>query len=181
MSSEKILRVLVIALGLMFLWRTASFAQDEPPAGAPPEMPAPRLVPGINSDDPFPDACVDCHINYVDMGMDTRLSTILANWSVAVEPEILAIAQLVAGPAAVLAGRHPKLPVQRMDIPGDCLVCHESGTEDVVPLAAFLHKVHLLGGDTSVYMRVFQGECTYCHKLDSTTGSWRVPDGTENP
>ena len=158
---------------------TTGTAADEPGPGG--DMPPPREIPGITTEDVFPHACVDCHVNDPESGNDYRLSTILGRWNSAVEPEILEIARSVSGPDAEFEGMHPRVPAARMDIPGDCLACHESGEDDSMPLAAFVHKVHLAGGGESVFLRLFRGECTHCHKLDSETGAWRVADGTENP
>ena len=38
----------------------------------PGKMP-PRAIPGIVVVDNFPNACVDCHVNYTDMKLDLRL------------------------------------------------------------------------------------------------------------
>ena len=144
-------------------------------------MPPAREIPGINAEDAFPGACVDCHVNDPESGQDHRLSTLIGRWNSSVEPEVLEIARAVSGTEAEFEGTHPRIPAARMEIPGDCLACHGNGEEDSMPLAAFVHVAHLAGGDESVYLRLFRGECTHCHKLDRQTGAWQVPDGAEKP
>lgn len=172
-------RIVLCAIASCWLGANAADAVDQ--SGGGPEMPPPRAIPGLTTEDRFPGGCVDCHVNDVETGMDHRLSTLLTRWNEAVEPEVLEFARSVSGPAVILEGSHPRVPAARMEIPGDCLVCHESGLDDVVPLAPFLHKVHLAGGEQSVFLRIFQGECTHCHKLDVQSGQWRIPDRSESP
>jgi len=145
------------------------------PSGAPP----PRAIPGITSEDQFPTACVGCHLKYRDMNLDTRLSTVMRAWSKQVDPEFLQIAQSVVDPDLVLSGVHPEVDVAQQEIPAVCLNCHESGTDNPVPLVPFLHKVHLDSKGKAVFLSMFQGECTHCHKLDKATGRWSVPNATE--
>jgi len=153
--------------------------QGQNGAAGPPEMPPPRAIPGLTTDDLFPSACVDCHLNYPEMGMDTRLSSVLAAWAETVDPVVLQVAQGLAVPAQSLRGVHPRVELAQERIPGVCLECHADGAGKVLPLVPFLHKVHLADTGPSVYLRVFQGECTHCHKFDKGTGEWQVPDATE--
>ena len=143
--------------------------------GAPPL----RAIPGITSDDQFPTACVGCHLNYQDMNLDTRLSTVMAAWSKKVDPEFLQIAQSLVDSDIILAGVHPEVDVVRQEIPAVCLNCHERGKDNPVPLVPFIHKVHLNNQGKAVFLSIFQGECTHCHKLDKATGQWSVPNAAE--
>lgn len=165
---------------LLCVISAASQAQTE--GARPPEMPPARAIPGITTDDQYPRGCVDCHINYEEMNRDTRLSTIIAEWATSVPPNLLDTAQAVAGPKLKLKGVHPRLRAVGIlgGIPAVCIGCHEHETKTAPPLIPLLHKIHLAGEGEAVFLRVFQGECTHCHKLDGTTGLWRVPSGPEN-
>lgn len=161
------------------LWTSSALSQAPDAVSEAPERPPVRSIPGITADDRFPNACVDCHINYVEMNMDTRLSALMTRWSEAVEPAILEIAQAVAGPDIPLTGVHPPVDTATNDIPTVCLGCHERGANGVVPLAPLLHKIHVTPANGEVFLSVFQGECTHCHKLDQATGRWQIPRGRE--
>ena len=161
--------------GVIFTSISASRAQNQP--GGPSELPPAREIPGITAADRFPRACIDCHINYSDMNLDTRISTLLAQWSEGVEPAVLEAARSVTDPTIDLSGVHPRVDAALNDIPAACLGCHQSDTDDIPPLVPLLHKIHL--GSDGVFLSVFQGECTHCHKLDEATGQWHVPSGPE--
>lgn len=141
--------------------------------------PAVSNIPGINAEDPFPNACVSCHRNYVDMNLDTRLSSLMRHWYEEVEPGLLAKAQAAMRVDSPLIGAHPDAEDALGDIPAACLSCHDRESEDAPPFARMLHAIHLVGGEANHYMTLFQGECTYCHKLDLGTGAWRIPSGPE--
>ena len=143
-------------------------------------MPPVRQIPGITADDQFPRGCVGCHINYLEMNRDTRISTLMAQWTQSVEPKLLSLARATTTSAAELQGVHPRVDIALNDIPNACLGCHESGAQNVPSLVALLHRIHLVGGDDAVFLRIFQGECTHCHKLNKNTGQWHIPSGPED-
>ena len=60
--------------------------------------------------DPFPHACVDCHIDYPEMKLDARFGTMMAQWNEQVPPELLAKAgiALPKGGAAAKGAVAPK-------------------------------------------------------------------------
>ena len=146
---------------------------------AAPAPPPARMIPGINTMDPFPRGCVDCHINYVEMEMDTRFSTLLNQWAESVEPGLLERARNSAAGDLVLQGRHPVDDAMLDDIPAGCIACHGRESDIAPPFASMIHNVHLVGGEENHFMTQFQGECTYCHKLDMTTGQWTMPSAPE--
>jgi len=160
------------------LWILPLAPQAQTAPGGPAEMPPARAIPGISAEDQFPNACVDCHINYADMNLDKRFRTLMAKWAEKVDSAVLEIARDVGGPGVKLMGVHPRVDAALHDIPAACFSCHQSGASGV-PLAPLLHKIHVGGGNDAVFLRVFQGECTHCHKFDRTTGQWRVPSGPE--
>lgn len=166
--------------GLLCTFSAAPQAQTE--LAAHPEMPPARAIPGITTEDLYPQGCVDCHINYEEMNRDTRLSTIIAEWATSVPPDLLEAAQAIAGPGIKLQGVHPRLRAVGVlgGIPAVCMGCHEHEAKTAPRLVPLLHKIHLAGGDEAVFLRLFQGECTHCHKLDAATGQWRVPSGPEH-
>ena len=146
-------------------------------AGAGPE---PRVVPGLTGGDTHPGACVDCHVDYPDRGMDARLSVQLARWTRGeVDPRLLRQARASAPTGAAIEGRHPESTDSLGDIPGACLECHGAEAREAPPFAGLIHLVHLDGGAQNHFVTVFQGECTLCHKLDGRTGRWTVPSGPE--
>lgn len=147
-------------------------------AAQEPTPPAPRAIPGINADDPFPMGCVSCHVVVPD-GRDVRLSTLAMQWTHGVDSLLLAAAQAAAAPGLVLKGRHPDVSSAFADIPARCLTCHARSSTTAPPFARLLHLVHLAPGPTNVFLSTFQGECTYCHKLDKSTGAWSIPSGPE--
>jgi hypothetical protein len=154
-----------------------AMAGSEATAGAGPE---PRVVPGLTGEDTHPGACVDCHVDYPERGMDARLSVQLARWRRGeVEPRLLRQARASAPPGAAIEGRHPEASDSLGDIPGACLECHGTDAHEAPPFARLIHLVHLDGGAQNHFMTVFQGECTHCHKLDARTGQWIVPSGPE--
>jgi hypothetical protein len=137
----------------------------------PAAMASPRAIPGINAKDAYPAACVDCHVK------DMRLSTQIARWNGSVDAKSLAAMQAFAPKGMTLKGKHP--PVTGKDIPASCLKCHAAMAKAAPPLAPLLHGIHLAKGDQSDFVKQFQGECTHCHKLNKTTGTWSMPSGTE--
>ena len=85
----------------------------------------------------------------------------------------------VATARARIDGRHPRAGDSLADIPNACLECHGRDAEEAPPFARLLHAIHLTGGAESVFMTVYQGECTHCHKLDPASGAWSLASGPE--
>lgn len=167
---------LFIAAGLVAI---AASAAAQPPQGGPP-MPPARKIPGITAPDTHPGACVDCHINYVDMKLDTRFSTLMKGWTTQVPPALVSHAKSAAPAGLTIAGKHPAIPAGGLkNIPGSCLACHGKASKVAPPFARMIHEIHLTGGDKNHYLTLFQGECTLCHKLDKKSGSWTIPSGPE--
>jgi len=146
---------------------------------APPEAPPVPSIPGITAEDMYPNACVDCHINYVEMKRDTRFSTLMSQWSEQVEPGLLAKSQASAPEGVTLRGKHPKADSALKDIPAKCLVCHRSASKTAPPFAGLMHGIHLAGGEQNHFVLMFQGSCTHCHKLDASSGRFRIPSAPE--
>lgn len=155
-----------------------SFAQGEDTTEQ--KLLPPRNIPGITTQDQFPKACVDCHINYTEMNMDTRFSTLMQLWRVRVDSALLAKAQNAAPEGMILKGVHPDAPTTFNNIPAECLTCHSKKSNVAPPFARMIHKIHLTGGTENHFLTLFQGECTYCHKLDMKTGSWTIPSAPEH-
>jgi hypothetical protein len=61
------------------------------------------------------------------------------------------------------------------EVPGACIKCHTSMSKVAPPLAPMMHGAHLTGGDASVFLTKFDGECTHCHKFDAKTAVWSMP------
>ena len=144
------------------------------------KLPPARKIPGITTQDPFPRACVDCHINYTEMNLDTRFSTLMKIWRVKVDSALLQKAQDAAPAGMILKGKHPDKPDSFNNVPGECLTCHSKISKTAPPFARMIHKIHLTGGEENHFLTIFQGECTYCHKLNLASGSWTIPSGAEH-
>ena len=138
-----------------------------------------RNIPGITADDMFPMGCVDCHLNFTDKNMDTRISTSLAKWEEGAESKLLAKAQAATSKETVLTGKHPAAKESLADIPKTCIECHNSMSPKAPVFSQMVHLIHLMGGQDNHYMTIFKGECTHCHKFDSTAGKWLTPSGRE--
>lgn len=149
------------------------------PAHSQQPLPPARKIPGINAPDENPHACVDCHINHPEMNLDARFSTQLVQWGEKVEPGLLAKAQASAPKGLILRGRHPRTTNAVNNIPASCLVCHKKDSKTSPPFAQMIHTIHLTGGEENHFLTIFQGECTYCHKLDMKSGQWTIPNGAE--
>ncbi len=109
-------------------------------------------IPGITVADTKPNGCNDCH-RKVDETRDYSLAT-----------EIKAMIQ---------AGTHPKVSDRMLaDLPKQCLSCHKPDGKQ--PFSEVLHKAHLTGGAENHFITNYQGQCTYCHKLDPETGRMSV-------
>lgn len=172
-------RSAVLSLAALLLLGSAALAEPKAKAkkaGGPPPPPPVRKIPGLTAPDTHPNACVDCHKDYPEMNMDVRLSTLLAKWAEKVEPRMLARAQTAAGEFK-LTGKHPKSTAALAGVPQKCLTCHGKASKKAPPFARLMHALHLVGGKDNHFMTYYQGDCTYCHKLDQKTGEWKVPSG----
>lgn len=138
-----------------------------------PLVAAPRAIPGINAKDVYPAGCVDCHTK------NMRLSTLLAKWNGSVDPKTLAAMQAFVPKGMTLKGKHPPVTAALKDIPASCAKCHAANSKSMPPLAPLMHGIHLAKGDQSEFVKQFQGECTHCHKLNKTAGTWSIPNGAE--
>ncbi len=165
------LQLVLLALAATSVMPAGGRAQEEAPSAV-------RAIPGITAEDPFPGACVSCHVVLPD-GRDVRVSTMMTRWTETVDPPLLAHARASVGPGTRLAGVHPEVASALADIPGGCLSCHRDPSSPAPPFSRLMHQVHLTGGEESTFLTMFQGECTYCHKLDATTGAWSIPSGPE--
>lgn len=172
----KILGFVGVCLGLMALSTvlTAGQAPKDDGKGHPPA----RKVPGITAEDPHPQACVSCHIDMPQMQKDVRIGTLMKKWEKEVTPRVLAFARNCAPEGVALKGVHPGVERGLDDIPVSCFKCHDKMAKKAPPLRPMLHLIHL-AGDPNEYLSLFQGECTYCHKFDSSMGKWSVPSGPE--
>jgi hypothetical protein len=166
-------RVAVLVCSIMAVH--AAPARSQPPEGSNP--PPPRAIPGITADDPFPQGCVSCHVQLPDR--DVRLSTAMGQWEKHVDPPLLAKAQLVMPEGVTLTGKHPPVEKALENIPAGCMTCHGRGAKKAPYFGRLLHVIHLTGAGNNHFMTEFQGECTYCHKLDPATGTWSIPSGKE--
>lgn len=167
MSKTSRVVALAMALGAAGTWMVAASAQE----------PAPRTIPGITAEDAFPNGCVDCHVARPDA--DHRLSVQLATWTSAVPAAVVEKARAASADPSRIRGRHPAVPNPTRNIPGSCLAaCHKPGSTIAPPFARLMHLMHFTGSGNR-YLAVGQGECTHCHKLDATSGQWRVPSGDE--
>ena len=156
---------------LLVLVGGAAAAQEAPPP--------PRSIPGLTTEDQFPRACVSCHVNRADIGLDVRLSTMMKHWYAEAPAPLVDQARASAPAGLIIKGKHPEADASLQDIPGRCLRCHSRTSKLAPPFAQMLHLIHLTGEGEHSFLRLFQGECTYCHKLDKATGKWAIPSGPE--
>ena len=144
--------------------------------GAPTE-PKPRLIPALNAPDPYPSACVSCHVVDPKTKADGRLSSAMKSWSSkGASPRLLAKAQAAAPKGMKLTGKHPPIPVA--SVPGGCMGCHGRGSKIGPPMVQMIHMIHLTGEDNA-FVKNYGGECTHCHKLNKTNGVWATPSAPE--
>ena len=136
---------------------------------------AARSVPAAR--DPFPNACVDCHVAGKDT--DMRLSTLVAAWTTAVPAALVEKAKAASADPTKIKGKHPAVPNAKTNTPQSCLTCHRRGSTIGPPFAQLLHLVHLTGGATNDYVSTYKSDCTSCHKLNTKTGEWSMPSGAE--
>ena len=86
---DRMLRfAMMLALWLVF--SSATSANQDAPAG---EVVSIRSIPGLTGPDTHPEACVSCHIQMNDIGLDARLSTALRGWAHEVPEKILEVAK----------------------------------------------------------------------------------------
>lgn len=140
--------------------------------------PAVRPIPGITAKDVYPSACVACHIRQPD-GTDTRISTLMARWNGQADAKRLLMMQALAPKGVTLKGKHVSLASAVKDIPASCAKCHTPQSKIAPPLGALIHVIHLSRGEESRFVTQYQGECTHCHKLNKSAGTWSVPNGAE--
>lgn len=141
-----------------------------------PETPLPS-IPGITMEDTKPNSCVDCHKLYTEpRKFDGRLTTLIKNLMKKVEPELLEKAQKAMPEGVKLDGKHPNVSSFVKIIPNDCLACHSSKSKRVPQFRQMLHLIHLTGKENH-FIKNYQGQCTYCHKLDTNTGTWGFGSG----
>ncbi len=160
----------VICLSIFFYY---AYSQD---TISEPKM---RAIPGISAVDSFPHSCVSCHKNFPDRKMDVRLSTILSEWKEKIPDEALAKYQASAPEGITLKGKHPSSVDGQASIPEVCNKCHGKSMKTALPFSRLMHVIHLSGGNNNIYLSVFGGECTHCHKLDQVTGAWSIVNGNE--
>ncbi len=178
-------KLLLFALLLVcFNGDSASANQDDAEVLSP-ELPPARPIPGINVEDDHPNACVDCHKNNPEQNMDARFSTWIKDWQDGAPEELVEKAKKAAPKGMKIKGEHPKVKADltTAKIPDNCLECHAERPKNKKkagpPFARLVHLVHLTGGEDNHFMTYYQGQCTYCHKLDQDTGHWSLGSGTE--
>jgi cytochrome c553 len=172
----KVLSFVVIVLSISAAFFQVVGQDASKAAQAPPPA---RKIPGITADDAFPHACVDCHINHPELNLDARISSLMKGWNDKVEPALLAKAQAAAPAGVTLKGKHPAAAFALKNIPTSCLTCHSKKSTLAPPFAQMLHVIHLTGGEQNHFLTVYQGECTHCHKLNTSTGLWAIPSAAE--
>jgi len=112
-------RILLMTPGFLLL---ATFVC----AGGPPDAPPARAIPGITAPDMNPEACVSCHIDMPERGLDARLSTAAKRWTEGAEPRLMSkVGGTVEGDQP-LSGKHPAVAGSENSIPGACIACHDS-------------------------------------------------------
>lgn len=142
------------------------------------QPPGARAEQGTQAKDAFPNGCVDCHTSTSKAG-DTRLSTLMAKWTSAVEPGLLDKTKASVADPSKVKGKHPAVPKAGAALPQSCMTtCHRRGSTVAPPFATLMHTVHLTGAPNQ-FVTQFQGQCTHCHKMDPKTGAWRIPSGAE--
>jgi len=166
---------LLIAAGLLLLAVTVSPAAGDDSAAAT----SMGQEPSSAVSDPFPNACVDCHLSFPERGLDVRLSKILEAYREEASPKARLAAQRVASPHLRLQGRHPDVTGSMESIPEACLTCHGQNEPTAPPFAQLIHVLHLVGGEENHYVTEFQGDCRNCHKLDAAAGRLVVPSAGE--
>jgi cytochrome c553 len=102
----------------------------------------------------------------------------MTGWFTKADPEVVKKAQGAAPSGITLKGVHPQASDAWKNIPSACISCHR--TKPNAPrFDNVIHLIHLTGGDSNYFLTAYQGECTNCHKLNTTTGEWNVPSNPE--
>lgn len=174
MSAGRLLAWVVVGGMLVFVGATRGHTDA---GGA--ELPPARGVPGVSSADLHPHGCVDCHVQIPEMNVDARFGTLMAKLEQEVEPKLLEMARASSPEGVAIRGRHPPVPGALKDIPTSCNPCHAADSRTAPPFARLLHRIHLSSDPRNVFMTVYQGECTHCHKLDGVSGVFSMPAGPE--
>jgi len=116
------------------------------------------------------------------MNLDVRISTLMAGWTNEVNSALLKRIRTLMPEGSKLKRQHPTLSAADLqDIPGACVKCHAESTTQTASLGPMMHVIHLGGVRDGHFLSIFQGDCTHCHKLDMSTGKWRMPSGPERP
>lgn len=176
-------RTLAVTIGVglaLGFAATLGFAEKTPAPQTTPaaQTPPVRQIPGLTAKDAYPNGCVDCHVNGKDG--DKRLSTLLAELAKAVPAPLVEKARAASADPSKIKGKHPPIPNAKTNTPLSCLSgCHKRGSTIGPPFTQLMHAIHLVGGAQNHFLTVFQGECTYCHKLDQKTGQWKVGTAPE--
>lgn len=113
------------------------------------------FLPGVTVADEHPNGCVNCH-TLAGEGGDYRLNVELAN---------------VEG--------HPKIDAIVKTVPNDCLMCHKQGTT-AGPLNLITHRDHYRNPNDNAFIRVYQGACLNCHRVNPGSGVMTVKSGPKN-
>lgn len=171
------LRLIVFALSILALLTLSP--NERVRCEGQEKLPPARKIPGLTTEDQFPQGCVDCHINMPEINKDERIGTLMSRWNKAVDSKLLEKAKSAAPAGIFLKGVHPKVPAAFRNIPDGCKPCHGKTSRIGPPLAPLLHLIHLSGGADNHFLTIFQGECTHCHKMDRKTGRWSMPSGPE--
>lgn len=174
--NSRVMSFVVLAVLVGFVQAPMNGLGAQKTGGAP----SLRAIPGITAVDSFPRGCVDCHRNDPDQGINERISILMAQWTKGVvDSTLLAQARRAAPPGVSLTGEHPLMPAALNSIPDGCLGCHRRDATNAPPFSRLMHLVHLTGGAKNRFLTTFQGECTYCHKMNPQTGAWSIPSGPE--
>ncbi len=116
---------------------------------------AAAFLPGILTDDAYPNGCVSCHKNDAD-AVPLKLNLMLAK---------------VQG--------HPKVDAIIKIAPKDCGMCHKAGAK-MGELSPVVHKAHFAKKADSQFIKLFQGSCLNCHTMDLALGVVTIKSGPKN-
>lgn len=164
-------------VALVFLVAMAAVTTTQRPASA---QTGARQIPGITAKDAYPNGCVDCHV--AGKTGDMRISVLMAKYATAVPPGLIdkAKASSPAALAARIKGKHMPVPNPKANVPQSCMTaCHKKGSTVAPPFAQLMHTIHLQGSAQNTFLTTHKGECTFCHKLDSKTGAWKIASAAE--
>lgn len=168
----------ILTASFLFLCAVALAWAAPGQAPATVQQPSARAIPGITAKDAYPNGCVDCHVAAKDG--DARLSVLLAKWTTAVPAALADKAKAASADASKIKGKHLAMTNVKANVPQTCLAsCHKKGSVIAPPFAQLMHLIHLTGSAQNRFLTVNQGECTYCHKLDQKTGTWKIATGAE--